>query len=212
MVPWNSASGGFAYIWQSKWLGIIAIKTERTQIHFLSDVLVAVASLDLKVPIRNLKRRQWQQRQKTIGFMSKTNALHVHDAFKYISLTSTTRLPRETSQCEVLWRRWTWDDKFSLLSLNMDKALKNSTPGKVAYIWRIEQFQIYAIKFEKTQIIFLVSFSLPSSSWLLKVTVIIIIIVVVIIFESLRYKRSLGTRNFQCLVLKPEISLWTFHC
>ena len=33
-----------------KWVGIIAIKTERTQIHFLSDVLVAVASLDLKVP------------------------------------------------------------------------------------------------------------------------------------------------------------------
>ena len=31
-------------------VGIIAIKTERTQIHFLSDVLVAVASLDLKVP------------------------------------------------------------------------------------------------------------------------------------------------------------------
>ena len=27
------------------------IKTERTQIHFLSDVLVTVASLDLKVPI-----------------------------------------------------------------------------------------------------------------------------------------------------------------
>ena len=32
-------------------MGIIAIKTERTQIHFLSDALVAVASLDLKVPI-----------------------------------------------------------------------------------------------------------------------------------------------------------------
>ena len=27
------------------------MKTERTQIHFLSDILVAVASLDLKVPI-----------------------------------------------------------------------------------------------------------------------------------------------------------------
>ena len=50
MVPWNSVSGGFAYIWQSKWLGIIAIKTEKTQIHFFSNVLVAVASLDLKVP------------------------------------------------------------------------------------------------------------------------------------------------------------------
>ena len=30
---------------------IIAVKTERMQIHFLSDVLVADASLDLKVPI-----------------------------------------------------------------------------------------------------------------------------------------------------------------
>ena len=35
-----------------------------------------------------------------------------------------------------------------------DKALKNSTPGKVAYIWRIERFQIDAIKFERTQIHF----------------------------------------------------------
>ena len=30
MVPWNSASGGFAYISQSKKGGIIAIKTEGT--------------------------------------------------------------------------------------------------------------------------------------------------------------------------------------
>ena len=34
-----------------KWVGIIAIKTERMLIHFLSDVLAAVASLDLKVPM-----------------------------------------------------------------------------------------------------------------------------------------------------------------
>ena len=51
VVIWNSVSGGFAYIWWSKWVGIITIKTEKTQIHFLSDVLVAVASLNLKVPI-----------------------------------------------------------------------------------------------------------------------------------------------------------------
>ena len=50
MVPRNSTPGGFAYIWHSEWVGIIAIKTERTQIHFLSDVFIAVASLDLKVP------------------------------------------------------------------------------------------------------------------------------------------------------------------
>ena len=34
----------------SKWVEIIAIETEGTQIHFLSDVLVAVESLDLKSP------------------------------------------------------------------------------------------------------------------------------------------------------------------
>ena len=50
MVPWNSTLWGFAYIWQSKWAGIIAIKTEKTQIHLLSGVLVDVASLD-KDPI-----------------------------------------------------------------------------------------------------------------------------------------------------------------
>ena len=55
MVPTNSTPGGFAYIRQSK-REMIAIKTERTQIHFLSDVLVAVASLDLKVPNGSLRR------------------------------------------------------------------------------------------------------------------------------------------------------------
>ena len=39
----------------------------------------------------------------------------------------------------------------------MDKALKNSTPGNVAYIWRIERFQMDAIKFERTQIHFFFS-------------------------------------------------------
>ena len=54
MVPWNSALGRFAYNWQSKWVGIIAIRTERKQIHFLGDVIVAVASLD----VRNIVRSQ----------------------------------------------------------------------------------------------------------------------------------------------------------
>ena len=40
----NLTSEGFAYIWQSKWVEIIVIKTERTQIHFLSDVFAAIAS------------------------------------------------------------------------------------------------------------------------------------------------------------------------
>ena len=51
MVPRNSISEGFAYIWQSNWVAIIVMKTERRQIHFLSDVFAAIASLDLTVPI-----------------------------------------------------------------------------------------------------------------------------------------------------------------
>ena len=40
-VTWNSASGGFDWlhsVWQSKWVGIIALKKERTQIHFFNDM------------------------------------------------------------------------------------------------------------------------------------------------------------------------------
>ena len=57
MVPRNSTPGGFAYIRQSKRV-MIAIKTERSQIHFLSDVLVAVVSLDLKVSNGSLRCRR----------------------------------------------------------------------------------------------------------------------------------------------------------
>ena len=92
--------------------------------------------------------------QKTIVFMFKTTALHEHHAFQYIYLTSTARLRREASLCDVSWRTWKYDDKFSLLYLNMDKALKNLTPGKVAYICPIKRFQIDAITIERTQIHF----------------------------------------------------------
>ena len=47
-----------------------------------------------------------------------------------------------------------YDDEFSFLFLNLNKILKNSTPGKVAIIWHIERIQIYAIKFERSQIHF----------------------------------------------------------
>ena len=51
----------------------------------------------------------------------------------------------------------------------LENILKNSTPGKVAYIWYVERVQIDAIKFERTKIHFLATFSLPWSSSLLKV-------------------------------------------
>ena len=59
MDPRNSTPAGFAYVWQSKWVGKITIKTERTQIPFLSDVLVAVASLDLRVTNQSIRKRCW---------------------------------------------------------------------------------------------------------------------------------------------------------
>ena len=65
MVLWNSTPGGFAYIWQSKRVGIIAMKTERTQIHFGSDVFAAVALSDRKVPIALAKKKtRWILREK----------------------------------------------------------------------------------------------------------------------------------------------------
>ena len=93
--------------------------------------------------------------------MSKTTALHVQNYcfarasrflvhfFDVHCTTTTWNLPMRRFMEDV---DRTYYDKFSLLYLNMDKALKNSTPGKVAYIWRIERFQIDVIKFERTQI------------------------------------------------------------
>ena len=41
---------------------------------------------------------------------------------------------------------------FLSLFLNLDKVLKNSTSGKIAYVRQIEQVQIDATKFERMQI------------------------------------------------------------
>ena len=43
---------------------------------------------------------------------------------------------------------------FSYISFNLNKILKNLTPGKVACIWHIERVQIDMINFERTQIHF----------------------------------------------------------
>ena len=48
---------------------------------------------------------------------------------------------------------------FLSLFLNLDKFLKNSTPGEISYIWQIERVQIDAIKFKRTEIYFLESLS-----------------------------------------------------
>ena len=45
-------------------------------------------------------------------------------ASRFLVHLFTARPRQETSQCEVLCRTWTYDDKFSFLYLNMDKPLR----------------------------------------------------------------------------------------
>ena len=73
MVLRNSTPGGFTYFWQSMWVGIMAIKTKRTQIHFWSDVFAASASSDSKVRITEIWREDfiepenWNQGRKALS-------------------------------------------------------------------------------------------------------------------------------------------------
>ena len=102
--------------------------------------------------LRQLWQRQQKQHKKQLVLWPKQQ-LHT-----WIMLFSTFlwRLLHdydvEPLQCDIKWRTWTHDNKFSFLYFNMDKALKISTPGNVAYIWQIERFQRDPIKFEQTQI------------------------------------------------------------
>ena len=64
MVLGSSAQKEFAYIWQSKWVGVIAIEIARTQIHFfffcgrhcfgiLNSFLVTLAASSLPLTMLN---------------------------------------------------------------------------------------------------------------------------------------------------------------
>ena len=108
-----------------------------------------------KVDDRDLKQRrrqQQQQRQKTIGFMSKTTALHVHhafltSAFLWRPLHDYDKIPpnvtfyggRGHTTTNFSFSMWTWM-----------KPLRTQLQEKSP----IERFQIDAIKFERKQIHF----------------------------------------------------------
>ena len=58
----------------STWVGITAMKTERTQIHFLSDILVAVTSLDLKGDVtRDNSQRRFLAQQSVAMLKQRCN-------------------------------------------------------------------------------------------------------------------------------------------
>ena len=70
---------------------MIAIKTERTQIHFLSDVLVAVASLDLKVPFVS----GWTRRREPFPLFLLVQSFRLFE--RYLSQTTSTLLTLSSS-------------------------------------------------------------------------------------------------------------------
>ena len=109
-----SDSGRFAYIWQSRWVGLIAIKTERTQIHFLSDVIVAVASLDLKVHIRELK--QWRQRQRHVFWRTGTQRFCF--SFPELQCSPLEFNSKKIRQHLRYWTRWNNAIKFKVAQIH----------------------------------------------------------------------------------------------
>ena len=81
---------------------------------------------------KQLRRRRRWQLQKNNRFNDQNNSSArasrslVH--FFHVHCTTTTW---------NLLRTWTYDDEFFFLFLNLNKNLKNSTPGKVACIWHL---------------------------------------------------------------------------
>ena len=156
MVLRNSTPGGFTYIWKRKWVGMIAIKTARTQIHFWNDAFfAAVASSDRKVPIRELKqRRRRRQRERQTSnriILAKQlcTCITLFCRFFYRLCTTTTwkcLIPRFVEGGKTQQQT-----SFSFPELWYKPLEINS--NKIANIWRIKRDGISAINFEEARLV-----------------------------------------------------------
>ena len=94
----------------------------------------------------------------SVGLMSETTTLHVHQAFLYISLPFLhdydVKMPNFA---------------FYFFFLNLDMVPTHSTPEGFAYkyIWQSKWVGLITMKTERAQIHFLRTFSLPSGRWIL---------------------------------------------
>ena len=83
----------------------------------------------------NERRRRKQQKKSKKELIYEQNNLFTRASRFFIhSLTSL-----HDSWCDVLWGTLIYDDEFYFLFLNLDKVLKNSTPGESAFIWKIRK-------------------------------------------------------------------------
>ena len=101
--------------------------------------------------------------------MIKTTALHVHHTFSTFLWRPLHDYDVKPPNLTFYGGRGHTTTNFRSSFWTWIKSLRIQHQEKVAYIWHIERVQIDANKFEKTQIHFLATFSLPSSSSLLKV-------------------------------------------
>ena len=95
MVLRNSAQKEFAWIRHGKWVRVIAIAIERTQIHFLIDVFVALAVVVLK----RLVYRIEEASAKRAWLVTKRKGLFKRKVFAFP--LSFARIERETSGYEA---------------------------------------------------------------------------------------------------------------
>ena len=114
------------------------------QVRYLSSMFIRGNSKQLIIETSVFKYENWKlkqpprrrqrQRQKTIGFMSKTTGLHVHHVFFFSKFQFDVHCTTTTWN---LLMRWFMKDVnirlyfiyISPLFLNLGKVLKNSTPG-----------------------------------------------------------------------------------
>ena len=95
----------------------------------MGEIEKKLANKDLKIQ----RRGQQQDRQKTIGFISKTTTLPVHHTCLYISLPFLHEYDVKMPTCDS-WGMETNNDEILFPFLNLDKVPRNSTSGGFAYI------------------------------------------------------------------------------
>ena len=101
----------------------------------------------------SLRRRQ-RERQKSNRFRSAKQQLCTCITLFVNFFAVTARLRREFPNFAFYRQREHTTTNFSRLSLNLNIFLKNSNPGKFAFIGQSERVVIIALQFQKRQVTF----------------------------------------------------------
>ena len=119
--------------------------------------------IDLKIRQRG---QQWEC-QKEIGLISKTTTLHLHHTFLYIFFAITTWLWNKNAWFQFYGGHKQAKNVISVLFLNLDMVLRNSTPGEFTYIWQSKWMGIIRWRLKAGKFTFFSNFLalLPSSDF-----------------------------------------------